>query len=70
MRLPHTVTKKGSCVCDAWLVWCGACGRACEAAERSPRRDHFVANCSRTDHKPRGGRARKDYGKMILNITQ
>ena len=32
MRLRHTVTKKGSCVCDAWLVWCGACGRACRAS--------------------------------------
>ena len=35
MRLRHTVTKKGSCVCDAWLVWCGACGRAPASSERA-----------------------------------
>ena len=35
MRLRHTVTKKGSCVCDAWLVWCMREGRG--ASDRTGR---------------------------------
>ena len=37
------------------------------AAERAARREtekHFVAFCFPTDHKPRGDRARKDYGTV------
>ena len=39
-------------------------GRALGYTSRSLGHCHFVAFCFPTDHKPRGDRARKDYGTV------
>jgi hypothetical protein len=45
-----------------------------ERLTRNPKTDltviHYVAFCCPTEHKPRGDRAREDYGKMSDEHTQ